>query len=58
MDGKERPAHELANEQTQPLGQPFIVGNEPLLFPAQPGGTPSNVINCRCHLRILEGTTP
>lgn len=58
MDGKERAAHELANEQTQPLGQPFIVGNEPLLFPAQPGGSPHNVINCRCVIRIQEGTTP
>ena len=52
MDGKERRAHELANNQTQSLKQPFIVGGEELLFPGDPGGKPSNVINCRCSLRL------
>lgn len=46
MDNKERTEHRLANDQTQPLGLPFIVGEEPLLFPGDPRGSPSNVINC------------
>lgn len=52
MDNKERLAHELANDQPQPLNQPFIVDDEPLLFPGDPTGSPSNVINCRCSLRL------
>lgn len=52
MDGKERIEHQDANDQVQPLGQPFIVGGEQLLFPGDPTGSPSNVINCRCVIRI------
>lgn len=55
MDTRERPAHHQANDQVRPLMQPFIVGGEPLLFPVDPRGSPSNVINCRCELRILGG---
>jgi hypothetical protein len=55
MDGKERAAHHLANGDTKPLGQPFLVGQEPLLFPCDPRGRPDNVCNCRCELRILGG---
>lgn len=56
MDNKERLEHRKANDQTQPLNQPFIVGEEPLLFPGDPTGRPSNVINCRCELKILRKT--
>lgn len=52
LDGKERREHELADNQVQLLGQPFIVGGESLLFPGDPTGAPSNVINCRCSLRL------
>ena len=54
MDNKERLEHREANNQIQPLKQPFIVGEEPLLFPGDPSGSPSNVINCRCSVRILK----
>jgi uncharacterized protein with gpF-like domain len=54
MDGKERPAHHLANGQSQSLNQPFIVDGEPLLFPGDPTGHPANVINCRCGMKILD----
>lgn len=54
MDGKERLAHQEANNQPQPLSQPFIVDGEPLLFPGDPTGRPSNVINCRCSLRLQK----
>lgn len=52
MDGNERDEHKRANNQSQPLNQPFIVGGEPLLFPGDPTGRPSNVINCRCVVKI------
>jgi len=55
MDSKERAWHHDANDQTRPLNQPFLVGGELLLFPGAPNGSPHNVINCRCDLRILEG---
>lgn len=54
MDDRERTAHRLANDQTVPIGQPFIVDNEPLMFPAAPNGSPANVCNCRCVMRVLE----
>lgn len=54
MDNKERLEHREVNNDVQPLKQPFIVGEEPLLFPGDPAGSPSNVINCRCSLRILK----
>lgn len=54
MDNKERLEHREANNQTQPLSQPFIVGEEPLLFPGDPSGSPSNIINCRCEIRLLK----
>lgn len=52
LDGRERVEHQQANNQVQPLNQPFIVGGESLLFPGDPTGAPSNVINCRCSLRL------
>jgi uncharacterized protein with gpF-like domain len=54
MDNKERPAHHEANDQIRPLKQPFLVGGEDLLFPSDPSGRPSNVINCRCGIKILK----
>lgn len=56
-DGRERLAHKEADHQMQPLGQPFIVGAEPLLFPSDPKGSPSNVINCRCGITVTEVTS-
>lgn len=53
MDGRERTAHELANNDVQPLGQPFIVDGEAMLFPGDPNGSPDNVCNCRCDLILI-----
>lgn len=50
-DSKTRPAHERADGQTVPVNQPFIVDREPLMAPADPNGSPGNVINCRCKPR-------
>jgi hypothetical protein len=52
MDGKERTEHKAANNQTRPLGQPYNVGGEAMLFPGDPTAPPELVINCRCGQRI------
>lgn len=51
-DRATRPAHEAADGQTVLLSAPFIVGGEQLMFPVDPGGSPGNVINCRCELKF------
>lgn len=43
-----RPWHEEADGQTQYKEDPFIVDDEPLDFPGDPNGSPSNIINCSC----------
>jgi hypothetical protein len=52
MDGKERLAHQVANNQVQPINQPFIVDGEQLMFPLDPVGSPENVISCRCSMNF------
>ena len=47
-DSATRPGHALADGQTVPINQPFIVNLEPLMAPGDPSASPSNVINCRC----------
>lgn len=54
MDGRERLWHHDANGQVRPLGQPFLVGGEALLFPVDPKGRADNVIACRCALEIMN----
>lgn len=43
-----RHAHREADGQTVAQDQPFIVDGEGLMFPGDPRGRASNVINCRC----------
>lgn len=52
-DGKARPAHEAAHNQTVNENKPFIVGGEVLQFPGDRahGATPGNTINCRCSAK-------
>jgi hypothetical protein len=47
-DTKTRPAHADADGQVVPMGQPFEVGGEQLMYPGDPAGSPENVIRCRC----------
>jgi hypothetical protein len=54
-DSRVRLAHEDADGQVQPVGQPFIVGGEALMAPGDPSGSPSNVISCRCRARLRRG---
>jgi HK97 family phage portal protein len=47
-DRKTRPAHAAADGQVVPMGQPFVVGDEQLMYPGDPAGSAGNVCNCRC----------
>ncbi len=46
-DGNEREGHDEV-EGPVDIDKPFIVNGESLMAPGDPGGSPENVINCRC----------
>lgn len=53
QDGRVRDTHMLADGQTVPMDEPFIVamkegGEEPLMHPGDSNGSAENVIRCRC----------
>lgn len=52
MDGRERATHAIANGQTVPIDQPFIVGGFRMMFPRDVtyGAPISERINCRCSI--------
>lgn len=52
-DMRTRPQHAEADGQVRRVGDPFLVGGEPLMYPGDPTGTPDMVINCRCALALL-----
>ena len=43
-----RAAHIEAHGQTVPIGEPFTVMGEELMYPGDESGSPENVINCHC----------
>ena len=47
-DKRTRPWHADANGQEVGLDSPFIVMDEPMMYPGDPAGSPENVIQCRC----------
>lgn len=47
-DARTRAAHAAAHGQTVSIGTPFNVGGEPLMYPGDSSGSPSNTIQCRC----------
>lgn len=51
-DGKEREAHRMADHQRVRLNMPYIVDEEPMMFPGDPEGSPHNVCGCRCTQQI------
>jgi len=53
-DNRVRLSHREADEQQQPVMQPFIVGGYPLMFPGDPMGPPDEVIGCRCTVLVKE----
>jgi HK97 family phage portal protein len=46
-DGNERDEHKGIDQEV-PVNSPFVIGGENLQFPGDPGGSPWNIINCRC----------
>lgn len=55
-DSATRPAHRRADGQTVAIQAPYRVGSEALMFPADPAGSASNVINCRCKQQFRRRT--
>jgi len=54
-DERTRDWHAAADGQRVGINEPFIVMGEPLQYPGDPAGSPSNVINCRCTiLPVIE----
>lgn len=53
--GTPRPAHAYADGQEVPIGEPFDVDGEDLMYPGDPSGSDGNVINCLC---VVEYNTP
>jgi len=50
MDGRVREFHAEAHRQVVPLESTFLVGGQQLSHPGAIGGSPANVINCRCTM--------
>lgn len=51
-DKKTRHSHQVANGQQVKVGEPFKVDGEELMYPGDANGSPENVINCRCYMRL------
>lgn len=58
LDGRTRDTHWAADGARVPLSAPFIVGGEPLMYPADPAGSPGETYSCRCRLGILARDEP
>lgn len=57
-DDDVRDAHKQANKDYAngiPIDQPFVVGGENLMYPADPAGSAGNIINCRCCEIAIAG---
>ena len=49
-DEKVRRAHQLIERQEVSVFDPFIVDDEPLLYPGDPRGSFENILLCRCYM--------
>ncbi len=58
LDSRTRDTHWAADGARVPLTAPFIVGGEPLMFPADPAGSPAETYGCRCRMGILARDEP
>lgn len=47
-DNRTRHWHDEADNQVVPLGEPFGVGPDAMMYPGDPAGSAANVIQCRC----------
>lgn len=50
IDGRERDSHREVNKEVRKIGDPFLVGGWPMMYPGDPSAPPSEVCNCRCSL--------
>lgn len=55
-DARTRLGHALADGQTKPVDEPFIVDGEKMMFPGDKsmGAHGYNIYNCRCSMRTVE----
>lgn len=59
LDMRTRHEHREADGQRRPIGEPFEVGGEELMFPGDPSASGHLIWNCRCSLRaIVKGLEP
>ena len=50
IPGRTRDEHAAAHGQEVGLNESFDVGGESLDYPADPSGSPENIINCLCSM--------
>jgi len=48
--------HAVADQDTVPFGQPFMIGGYPAMYPGDPQLPFPLRVNCRCELAYVEGT--
>ncbi len=48
QDDRVRATHVALDGKSVPLDEPFMVGGAAMMFPCDPNGPPSEIINCRC----------
>jgi len=53
-DQRVRAEHRLANNQTVPLEEPFMVGGFPMMAPGDPLAPADEVCGCRCDVEIVN----
>lgn len=53
-DDRTRPEHAQADGQEVDTDSAFDVGGEELMYPADPSGSPWNIVNCRCTMQTGE----
>lgn len=53
LDDRVRDAHADADGQVIGMDEAFVVDGEELAYPGDPGGSPDNVVNCRCTNAFL-----
>jgi SPP1 gp7 family putative phage head morphogenesis protein len=52
-DDRTRPTHVEADGQIRAFADPFIVGGAEMLYPHDPAGPASEIVNCRCVMALL-----
>lgn len=52
-DPRTRRTHRLADGQSRPINDPFVVGGREMMHPGDSNGGPANVINCRCTMTVV-----